>query len=108
MSFLDRLLGRRGEPRDEGIYFYLRCTHCERVLHTRLDPKQQLSPRDGGGYEIRKELMDDRCFRRLLLAATFDSSYQLIEAKVEGGALIDRATWEAERGLPRRPPSPAE
>jgi hypothetical protein len=100
MGFLDRLFGKK-PPQDEGIYFYVRCTHCQRVLHTRLDPQHQLSPRDEGGYEVHKEMMDDRCFRRLTLHATFDAQRTVLDASVDGGTLIDRAQWESEKDLPR-------
>lgn len=105
MGFLERLFGRKpSAPKDSGIYFYARCNHCERVLHTRLDPERELSPSESGGYEIRKEMMDDRCFRRLYLTAIFDGSKQLVSSELQGGTLIDRAIWEAEKDLPRRPP----
>ncbi len=107
MGFLNRLLGKKPEtPKDAGLYFYVRCKHCDRVLHTRIDAERELTPRDEGGYELRKEMMDDRCFRRFYLTATFDSSKRPSSVEVQGGTLIDRATWEAEKDLPRRPPLP--
>lgn len=69
MGFLDRLFGRKKqEPKDEGIYFYVRCNNCDRVLHTRLDPKTQLAQTEKG-YEVHKEMRDDRCFKRIVLTA---------------------------------------
>jgi hypothetical protein len=108
MSFLDRLFGRgKSEPADAGIYFYVRCANCGRVLHTRLDPERELSS-TGEGYEVRKEMMDDRCFRPIFLNATFDGRRNVIDVEVEGGTLIDRQTWEAEKDLPRRPEPPED
>ncbi|MGH2544955.1 MAG: hypothetical protein ACRDIB_19355 [Ardenticatenaceae bacterium] len=105
MGLFDRILGRKtSEPRDEGIYFYVRCDNCGRVLHTRLDPERELTPRDEGGYEVRKEMMDDRCFRPIELRATFDGNRTPLDVDVQGGTLIDRESWEAEKDLPRRPP----
>ena len=107
MGFLDRLFGRKKrQPKDDGIYFYVRCKHCERVLHTRLNPKTELA-RTENGFKVRKEMSDDRCFRRLRLTATFDRRYQVLNAEVDGGILIDRATWDAEKNEPRRRPSPS-
>ena len=103
MGFLDRLLGRsQPEPKDDGIYFYVRCDNCQRVLHTRLNPQTDLSAGDSG-FEIRKELMDDRCFRRMTLYATFDSNRRLLHTEVTGGQQISREVWEAEKDLARRP-----
>lgn len=104
MGFLDRLRGR-STPKDDGIYIYARCGRCGRVVHTRLNPQHELTPRDGG-FESRKSLTDDRCFRPFSLYATFDAQRRLIATEIDGGEVIDRATWEAERDLPRRPPSP--
>ncbi len=104
MGFLDRLFGKKqAAPHDGGIYFYVRCDKCGRVLHTRLDPERELSPRDEGGYEVKKEMMDDRCFRRIFLLATFDEGKRSQGVEVRGGSLIERSTWEAEKDLPRRP-----
>ncbi len=109
MGFLDRIFGRKtSEPQDEGIYFYVRCDNCGRVLHTRLDPERELTRRDEGGYEVRKEMLDDRCFRPITLLATFNESRQPVNVDVRGGTLIDRETWEAEKDLPRRPPSESD
>jgi hypothetical protein len=112
MGFLNRLLGKKeSAPKDDGIYFYVRCANCERVLHTRLDPQRDLQATDEGGFEVRKEMTDDRCFRRIVLEASFDSKRNVVNAEVQGGKLIDRDTWEAEKNLPRRPepePDPAQ
>ncbi len=108
MGFLDRLLGKKQPaPADDGIYFYVRCDFCRRVLHTRLDPQRELTASEGG-YQARKEMMDDRCFRRIYLDVTFDSRHKATNVEVEGGTLIDRETWEHEKDLPRRPTPPAE
>ena len=107
MGFFDRLFKRKPPaPKDDGIYFYVRCNNCGRVLHTRLNPKTELA-RTGSGFEVRKNMMDDRCFRRLKLTATFDSNYRVLQSEVDHGTLIDRATWLAEKDQPRRPPSPS-
>ncbi|MGB0387286.1 MAG: hypothetical protein ACPGWR_20900 [Ardenticatenaceae bacterium] len=106
MGFLDRLFGRKKQvPKDNGIYFYVRCQNCDRVLHTRLDPKRELWPTENG-FKVRKEMRDDRCFRQIILSATFDRSYQVLTSDVTGGLIIDRQTWQAEKELPRRPPAP--
>ncbi len=105
MGFLDRLFGRKKqEPKDEGIYFYVRCDNCERVLHTRLDPKTQLV-RTNDGFSVHKDLRDDRCFRHLILTATFDRGLNVTSSDMTGGTIISRETWLAEKDLPRRPPS---
>lgn len=106
MNFLQRLFGGKPQPpKDEGIYFYVRCKNCGRVLHARLHPGNDLSAGEEGGYDIRKEMMDDRCFRRLTLTAHFDDNRRLLNSNIEGGEFIDKATWLAEKDLPRRPPA---
>ena len=106
MKFLQRLFGGKPAPQDNGIYFYARCNHCGRVLHTRLNPANDLSLSDEGGYHVRKEMVDDRCFRRIVLNAHFDDKRHLVSSEVEGGTLIDREAWLAEKDLPRLPQEP--
>lgn len=104
MNFLKNLFGGgSAQPQDDGIYFYVRCSNCKRVLHARLNAANDLSLNDEGGYEVRKEMMDDRCFRRITLTAHFDARRQLLNKEVVGGEFIDKATWLAEKELPRRP-----
>jgi hypothetical protein len=106
MNFLKRLFGGGSQPnQDNGIYFYVRCKNCRRVLHTRLHPGNDLSAGEEGGYEVRKEMMDDRCFRRIILIARFDDNRRLITQELEGGDFIDKDTWLAEKDLPRLPPT---
>ena len=105
MGFLDKLFGGKPEaPVDNGIYIYARCDSCGRVVHTRLDPEPDLIA-DGEGFRRRKTLIDDRCFRRIPMIATFDHNKKLTSLELQGGTRIDRETWLAEKDAPRRPPS---
>lgn len=104
MSFLSRLFGggKGAQPSDKGIYIHARCGNCGRVVRVRFDREHDLNA-VGGGYEVHKTLVDDRCFRPFSLDVSFDGKRRLVEAQVEGGELIDEGTWRAEKALPRFP-----
>lgn len=112
MKFLSRLLGKKVEAlADRGVYFCTRCGTCGRVLRVRLDPDIDLNA-VGDGYELRKRLVDDRCFRPYFLEVVFDKKRRVLNATVEGGTLIEEGEWLAEKDLPRRlgnlPPTPSD
>lgn len=87
-----------GEPKDEGLYVYARCSRCGAVLHTRLDVKREAAPDfDAGGYILRKEMMDGTCFELMHAEFRFDDKRTLIEKTIDGGEFITREEWDAER-----------
>lgn len=110
MSFLRKLFGggKPKEPEDAGLYLFVRCDNCGAVLHTRADPERDAT-RSGSGWHLTKEMMDDRCFRLIYADVEFDANRQVVQGEVKGGTIIDRATWLAEKDLPRggsrRPPA---
>lgn len=87
-----------GEPKDEGLYVYARCNRCGAVLHTRLDVKREAAPNfEEGGYILRKEMMDSKCFELMHAEFRFDDNRNLIEKSIDGGEFITRQEWESQR-----------
>ncbi|GAC1355735.1 MAG: hypothetical protein NVSMB42_14260 [Herpetosiphon sp.] len=93
MGFLRRLFGgsTRGSD-DGGMYLYARCGRCGAVVQTRVDLHNDLSVEYGEdtaeGYHLRKELMDDRCFRVMHAELVFDRGRQLVTQTIDGGNFI--------------------
>lgn len=84
-----------GQDRD-GVYFYVKCGTCGAPVRIRADKRHDLSrDMDGGGYILRKEIMDDTCFRLMYATLHFDAGYHIVERAIEGGEFISQETYEA-------------
>ncbi|MFN8481676.1 MAG: hypothetical protein U0768_01295 [Anaerolineae bacterium] len=116
MSFLRKLFGAKPPPPDEGIYFYVRCNNCGRIVRVRVNRQNDLQPDwDTGGYTLSKEMMDDKCFRLMRAEVTFDANYTILSQEAQGGTFVPAADYEAQQEArraaaaapPPQPPSPA-
>ena len=101
MGFLNKLgsLFAGGERRDDAIHLYVQCDKCGAKLHIRVDKQYDLLPDytgEAGAYILRKEMMDDKCFRLMYAEVHFDRQYNILAADVQGGRLISREEFEAE------------
>ncbi len=99
MAFLKKLFG--GGRTDPGMYFYVRCDACGEVIRIRVNPGNDLSPVYEGeedaeeGYELRKEILGNRCFRLIEGIWHFDKRKRLIGSEIQGGKEITAAEYEA-------------
>ncbi len=86
-----------GDP--DGVYLYCRCKNCGEAVAVRLNKRNDLSREEGGPgtFFVRKEVMDNRCFRLMQAEAWFDDSYRVVTADIEGGTLLTREEYEADR-----------
>jgi len=92
MGLLDSfkaLFGGR-EGRDEsGYWVHVRCRRCGEPIKTRIDLRNELSPRDEGGYFVRKTLVGSgRCFERVEVTLIFDENRRLVDREIEQGDFI--------------------
>ena len=100
MSFLRRLFGGGEQPdADQNAHhLYVRCNRCSRIVHVRIDLRNDLAAEygdtDAEGYTLVKEVMDDRCFRMMRAELDFDNRRNETSRKVEGGTFITLAEWE--------------
>jgi|GEM_PF-225751 len=86
-----------GDP--DGVYVYCRCRNCGDSVAVRLNKRNDLS-REGGGpgtLFVRKEIMDNRCFRLMQAEVWFDDAYRIVTADIEGGILLTREEYEADQ-----------
>jgi hypothetical protein len=98
MGLFDKLAslfgGGSGEG-DEAVHIYVECGRCQARVHVRLDKRHDLSQGEGGGYFVRKEVMDSKCFRLMVAELTFDSRYQIQAQAVQGGRFLTQEEFDA-------------
>jgi hypothetical protein len=98
MGLLDRLaslLGSKGVGGgDDAIHIYVECERCKSIVHVRLDRRHDISLREDGGYYVRKEIMDSKCFRLMAAEITFDSAYRIQSQEVQGGRFLTKEEFE--------------
>ena len=93
---LGALFGGTGSGgRDDAVHIYVECARCRSKVHVRLDRRNDISVREEGGYYVRKEIMDSKCFRLMPAEITFDASYRIQTQEVQGGRFISREEYEA-------------
>ena len=95
MGILARLFGgtARKDP-DDAVHIYVECDRCKSKVHVRLDKRHDLSQGEGGGYFVRKEIMDSKCFRLMTAEVTFDGTYRIQAQDVQGGRFISKEEFE--------------
>ncbi len=99
MSILDNiktLIDPRGGSRDENaLWLYVRCKQCGTPLAVRVDLRNEPSPDyERGGYVLRKEMMDDKCFTLMRAEVFFDAQHHIVEQTVDKGEFISRDEYE--------------
>lgn len=98
MGLLDKLaslFGGRGGGGDDAVHIYVECGRCRAKVHVRLDPRHDLSQGEGGGYFVRKEIMDSTCFRLMAAEISFDSAYRIQRQECQGGRFLTQEEYEA-------------
>jgi len=101
MKWMERLRqafggGSRGE---DGIIFYVRCERCGEKLKIRVSRRFEVTrDHDEGGYVLRKEMMDGRCFSLMYATIRFDEKYRPVSKEIEGGEFITEEEFLAQQG----------
>jgi hypothetical protein len=98
MGLLQRLSslfgGKASGERDDAFHIYVECERCKSKVHVRLDRRHDISQKEDGGYFVRKEIMDGKCFRLMAAEITFDGAYRIQSQEVQGGRFISRGEYE--------------
>jgi hypothetical protein len=101
MGWLSRLLGSSsGRRRDSSnaLWLYVRCDRCGTPLAVRVNRANELTPDyQAGGYYIRKEMMDGKCFQLMYAELHFDANGNEISREIEHGKFITRDDFEASK-----------
>jgi hypothetical protein len=96
MGFLAKLFGTRASgERDDAIHVYVECERCHSRVHVRLDKRHDLSQGEGGGYFVRKEIMDSKCFRLMTAEMSFDAAYRVTQQALNGGRFVSADEYRA-------------
>jgi hypothetical protein len=99
MGFLEKLASlfgaKGGSGTDDAIHIYVECERCKSKVHVRLDRRHDISAREDGGYYVRKEIMDGKCFRLMAAEIAFDGGYRIESQEVQGGRFITQKEFEA-------------
>ncbi len=111
MNFLKKLFSGGGDPRDGGMYFYVRSRRSGEIVQVRLD-LNQLSPEYEDervtGYYARKMLVGQRSFERMEAEFSFNAQKKLLDKSVQGGEFVTREEWVAQQeNGPANPGGPA-
>jgi hypothetical protein len=99
MGLLEKLASLFGSTSsgatDDAIHIFVECERCKSRVHVRLDRRHDISAREEGGYYVRKEIMDSKCFRLMAAEITFDSAYRIQNREVQGGRFLTQEEFEA-------------
>lgn len=90
---------------DDAVHIYVECERCKSRVHVRLDKRHDLSPGEEGGYFVRKEIMDSKCFRLMTAEIAFDDGYRIQNRALQGGRFLSRQEFETAGSPGGQPPA---
>jgi hypothetical protein len=99
MGLLDKLASlfssKSSAGVDDAVHIYVECARCKSKVHVRLDRRHDFNQGEGGGYFVRKEIMDSKCFRLMAAEIVFDTRYRVESQDIQGGRFISKEEYEA-------------
>jgi hypothetical protein len=109
MGFFSRLFGAlRGAPAPaadgagrSAFWVYVRCKACGEPIRVRVNREHDLSAEyeEGSdapsGYHVHKEVVGERCFRRIQVDITFDGQRKIADRQIQGGDFLTAEEYEA-------------
>ena len=101
MNFLQRLFGakpanNRGDGDPHGLIYYVKGKKCGAITRVRVDARNDLSAGDGGGFYVRKVIVDSKCYGQVELELGFDDNRKEVERAISGGEFVTREEFEAQ------------
>ncbi len=101
MDWLNRLFkpSARGAAEDpNAVWLYVQCGRCGTPLAVRVDRRNELTPDyESGGYHLRKEMMDSKCFQLMHGEMHFDAQGRVTSKNLDQGNFLTREEYEALR-----------
>jgi hypothetical protein len=110
VSFFKRLfgglMGGGTAPAGDGagrnaFWLYVRCNACGEAIRLRVSREHDLSAEFDGesdspsSYHMAKEIVGQKCFRRIHVEMTFDGSRHPSDRQITGGTFITREEYDA-------------
>jgi len=90
MGWLDRL---RKPPVANELWLYVRCNKCGAKTRVRISLANDLSIEDEGGYILRKDIVDNRCYQLMHAELHFDERRRVVSRELSGGEFISEEEW---------------
>ena len=94
MWWLRRLFSRSpGREAGNALWLHVRCDRCGEVIDVRVDRRYDLASNlldpgeEGPAYTVHKDVVGDRCFRRISVTLGFDRRFNVVEQDIQGGRL---------------------
>ncbi len=99
------MLGGRSGPQDPNVlWMYVRCKRCGTPLAVRVDLRNDPShDYESGGYILRKEIMDGKCFTLMRAEVHFDQQRNIVDKTIEQGEFITKEEYESAQTSPSGP-----
>jgi len=91
MKFLKKIFSFLDKPQDDVLMLYVRCNHCKTVFGIRIDLRRDLNSTYGEGpaeFTLRKEAMDNKCYRLIIITMEFDSARKVLQQDIQGGTFV--------------------
>ncbi len=99
MDWLNKLFKPSDRPtrKDFGVlWLYVQCAHCGTPLAVRVNRNNELShDYENGGYILRKEMMDGKCFQLMYAELHFDDQFKITSQQIDHGKFLTRAEYDA-------------
>ena len=110
MSFFKRLFGGllgggSAQTSDDAgrnaFWLYVRCNACGELIRLRVSREHDLSAEFDGdsdapsSYHMTKEIVGQKCFRRIHVEMTFDGNKRPTDQQIMGGTFTTREEYEA-------------
>ena len=100
MGFFKKLAAVFGAPpRARVLELYIRCGQCKTSFKVRVDLVRDIIPTfedSGAAFELRKEAMDNKCFRMIHLNLTFDNHKNELSREIDGGEYMEKEEYDRE------------
>jgi hypothetical protein len=109
MGFFSRLFGAlRGGPAPaadgagrNAFWVYVRCKACGEPIRVRVNREHDLSAEfeEGSdaptGYLVHKDVVGERCFRRIQVDITLDGQRKVTDRQIQGGDFLTAEEYDA-------------
>ena len=94
MWWLRRLFFQpQGEEAENALWLHVQCDRCGEIIDVRVDRRYDLASNmldpgeEGSAYTMHKDVVGDRCFRRISVTLGFDRRMNVVEQDIRGGRL---------------------
>ena len=108
MGWLRRLFSRSpGRDAGNALWLHVQCERCGEVIDVRVDRRYDMASNlldpgeEGPAYTMHKDVVGDRCFRRISVTLGFDRRMNIVEQDIQGGRLQRDTASEAATDPPQ-------